>query len=91
MSYRFLDGQPVKHGPMPGAESAKREFVRVTILPRDAIICDGCGYVMWADPYVKGTDGTHFQCGYRGCEQYNKRIFITYQRLSIQVAEPREP
>jgi hypothetical protein len=79
MSYRFLDGTPVN------GQVDRTQMVPVTILPQNTVVCDGCGMRMCAEPYVKGTDGTHFFCCTGRCEHYRKRIFIPYERVSIAI------
>jgi len=70
MSYRFLDGKPVTHGPVPGAqpETAHAQLVPITEIRQTLVLCGGCDYAMENGGYKRGTKVIEFWCKTMKCK-----------------------
>ncbi len=54
MSYRFMDGKPVTHGPVPGAPVEPYAPTAPVLVQHGAYHCSSCGNMLQFEPLSQG-------------------------------------
>lgn len=92
MSFRFLDGKPVTHGPVPGAETKTPADVSIpiTVIPQTTVICDACGVAMENDGYKRGSKVVAFWCATMKCKYRGRILELQLQSYPARSSAVRE-